>query len=409
MVAMGEMIEAPARPGRALAAVPVGCSAGTLAEIRRELDLLGMPMTDEVPEVRVAAVRRAAAGHEAPLFLVEARTAEDVAHLGRLNEAFPGRPIMALVDPASDPSLFLRAMRSGAAQVVRVPIQVEDFRASVERLAVQFGYSPARAEVVVVSGVKPGCGATTVAINLAAEAAHILGLPTVLLELGGRVGRLATYLNVEPRFTTDDLLDDPARLDPQLVRQALTRVAEGFQILAGPYRSIRPGVVAPEVALRLIGLARQQAGGLLIDLPASFDDLYFETMAAASRVVLVVEQKVASLYALRMIHEALEERGLPAERTVVINRFDRRLKDFTIGRVEAIADRGHVKTVANDYASVVAAENHGRLLRLESPKSRVLTDIDALARRVFGRESEAAAPKAGRGIFPKLRPRAARP
>jgi pilus assembly protein CpaE len=408
MVARAERIDAPGRPDRSLSAVLVGCSAGTLVEVRRELDSLGLHVAEEVHDLRAAAARRPSTGHDA-LFLVEARSAEDVVQLGRLNEAFPGRPIMALVDPSSDPSLFLRAMRSGAAQVVRVPLQVEDFRASVERLAVQFGFARSRAEAVVVSGVKPGSGATTVAINLAAQAAHVLDLPTILVEPSGQHGRLATYLNVEPSFTTQDLLEDPGRLDAQLVRQALTRVADGFQILAGPFRAIRPAAVPPEVALRLIGLARQQAGGLVIDLPASFDDLYFEVMAAASRVVLVAEQKVASLYALRVLLDALDERGLAADRVVVVNRFEPRLKDFALARVEEIAGRGNVVTVANDYAAVVAAENHGRLLRLESPRSRVLNDIDDLARRIFSREARADAARPRRGL-PSWLPRpSARP
>jgi pilus assembly protein CpaE len=385
MVAMAERADAPARPMRTLAAIPVGLSAGTLTEVRRELDGLGLRVVGETHEIRVSAARRAAHGHEAILFLVEARSAEDIAHLARLNEEFPGRPIMALVDPAADPSLFLRAMRAGAAQVVRVPLQVEDFRVAVERLAIQFGFSPARAEAVVVAGVKPGCGATTVALNLAAEAAHGLELPTILLELSAGLGRLANYLNVEPSYTTHDVLADPARLDTELVRRSLTTIDEGFQILASPYRSIRQGVIHPELAQRLIVLARGLSGGLVVNLPGSFDETYFEAMAAASRVVLVVEQKVSSLYALRMLHDTLEERGVAAERVVVINRFDPRLKDITLARVEEIAGQGNVMTVANDYAAVVAAENHGCLLRLESPRSGVIADIHAIARRVFGR------------------------
>ena len=400
MLANGrEMAAGGGPPG----AVLIGCGASTIEGARRELDELGTPIEAEVDDIREVPARLEAAGERPRLFLAELKSLDEARHLARLNEAFPGRPILALVDPAIDPSLFLRAMRAGAVQVVRIPIQADDFRSALERLAFQFAFTTSRSEVIIVSGVKPGCGATTVAINLAAQIAHGLGLPTILIELTTQLGRLATYLNIEPACTTHDLLSDPGRLDLQLVKQSLTRVDDDLHVLAGPFRAITPRPVAPEDMLRLIGLARRLAGAVVISAPDSFDGLYFEAMAAASRAVLVAEQKVSSLYALRMIHDTLEARGLSAPRTVVLNRFDPRLRDFSVDRVEAIAGVGNVATVANDYAAVVAAENHGFLLRREAPKSRVLKDIDDLARRLLGRDlAPAAEARPSRGLGAKL-------
>jgi pilus assembly protein CpaE len=364
-------------------AVLVGCDENTLGHVRHELDELGFRVEAESDNISEVASQLESAGEGPWLFIVDVKSVEDVGRLGRLNELFSGMPILALVDPTLEASLFFRAMRAGAAQVVRSPIQADDFRSAMERLAMQFGFTPSQSEVIVVSGVKSGCGATTVAINLAAQIAQGLGVPTILIEVSTQHGRMATYLNIEPAFTTHDLLSEPGLLDLQSVRKSLTKVAEDFHVLTGPYRAITSRSVAPGDMLRLIGLARRLAGAVVISVTDTFDALYFEMMTAASRVVLVTEQKVSSLFALRMIHDTLDQRGVSAARTVVINRFDSRLRDFAVDRVEVIAGAGNVATVANDYAAVVAAENHGRLLSDEAPRSRVLKDLDALARRLI--------------------------
>ena len=95
--------------------------------------------------------------------------------------------------------------------------------------------------VIAVAGVTGGCGATTMAINIAFEISQTHPtLRVVLAELSLQVGKLPLYLNVEPRLTTHDLLKDIHRIDLYFMQQALTPVVEGFSILAGPYHAVAP-------------------------------------------------------------------------------------------------------------------------------------------------------------------------
>ena len=65
--------------------------------------------------------------------------------------------------------MMIRAMRAGAAQVVRLPLQGDDFRAAMHRIAIQFGHPQGKSRTVVVFGSSEGSGCTTVALNLASE------------------------------------------------------------------------------------------------------------------------------------------------------------------------------------------------------------------------------------------------
>ncbi len=69
-----------------------------------------------------------------------------------------------------------------------------------------------------------GCGATTLAINLDCELAQRHDQQTVLAELHGQLGVLVTYLDVDAKYTLDDLVAYHSELDVGLVEQALTPV-----------------------------------------------------------------------------------------------------------------------------------------------------------------------------------------
>src|SRR5262245_15313274 len=211
----------------------VGCGGELLPLLRLELSVHGARIEQEFLGVEsvIAALRsppqaddrrgpangRAKpdpAASELPrkLFGVRLQSASALPHLKRLSASFPGFPILALLNAPGDPNAAIGAMRMGASQVVLLPLQSEDFKAALDCIAVQCGQTVAN-QVIAVAGVTGGCGATTIAINLAYEFAHLHQRRTVLAELSLQMGKLPLYLNVDPRYTTHEILREIHRLD----------------------------------------------------------------------------------------------------------------------------------------------------------------------------------------------------
>ena len=193
------------------------------------------------------------------------------------------------------------------------------------------------------------------------------------------MGTLAAYLNIEPAVTTHELLGDASRLTTHGVRQALTSIGPGLDVLVGPYLDISPAHFSPRHVYQLVELCRRLATTVVLDVPCAFDDLQFETLALADQVVLVGVQSISSIRTLKMVRDTLErEEGIRGQR-LVINRYEPGLTSFTSQRLAELLQAPAVRTVANDYPSMIAAVNHGKPLRLAAPHSRVLADIRALA------------------------------
>jgi pilus assembly protein CpaE len=327
------------------------------------------------------------------LFILHVPDSYSLPKLRQLIGVFTGQPVLALVDAVSDPAVLLGAMRSGAAQVVPLPIQPEDFQAAMDCIAQQFGHAVAQNQAIAVSGVTGGCGATAIAVNLAYEVASQYGQHVILSELSLQIGKLAAYLDINPEHTTFDLLNNGERLDPQMVQRALTRVVDRFDVLAGEYRAISPIQTTSASVVRLIDYCRSLSNIALFDVPCTYDDLYFETLAVADQVVLVGEQKIPSIRTLKLVCEALSRLDGVRELHIIINRYDPRIPGFGADRLKALLEVPELLTVCNDYAAVMASINHGRPLRQEAPRSPALADLNRVVQALLGAPEAPAAAK----------------
>ncbi len=382
--------------------VVVGAGDALLPHLRRELANLNATVEAEFADVGAALQKLRPTRNEMRLFVAHVRTAEQLEGLRRLGGNFVGRPVLALVEPGHDVGLILTANRSGAAQVVPVPFLPTDFRAALECLGVQFGFGAGRCKVLAVSGATGGCGGTTLAINLAYEIAQQMGRPTVLVDLALRMGMVATYLDLEPRTTTHDLFRNLDRLDAYMVQQALVKFSEGLDVLAGPHAAIASPDVTGREVLAFLDHVRKLAEVVVLDVPCTYSDMHFDVLTSVDEVVLVGEQKVPSVRALKLVRETLGRRQEAGNQTVVINRYDPRVEGFTAKDLARVLEAPRFRTVANDYASVVAAVNHGRPLRLQNAQSPALENITELAGVLLQADGRAGGPARPSGVFRRV-------
>ncbi len=377
--------------------VLVGVEGGLEPALRAALQSRGAQpaaVCADLPAARAEALAHPGDNH---LFIVQLGKEVPPGRISLLTSVLPGQPVLALTPGDAGVAQVLEAQRAGAAQVVPLPLAVDDFLRALEGIALQFAPAPREAWALAVCGVTGGAGATTLALNLAYE----LGQPDLapgqgrrsclLVELARRMGTLATYLDIEPGQNTHDLLSDASRLTAHGVRQALTAIAPGLDVLVGPYQDIAPSAVSPRQVYQLLQLCRRLASVVVLDVPCTFDDLQFETLALADQVVLVGVQSVSSVRTLKMVRDTLEREEALQDMRLVVNRYEPSLPGFSAARLAELLQVPQVHTIANDYPSVMTAVNHGKPLGLAVPHSRARSDIRNLARALLGGEALAAA------------------
>lgn len=387
--------------------ITIGCDDRTLPHVRRELANAGAFLEGEFAQVgdAIAALRGAGSGKR--LLILHVKSAEELRSLAYLSDTFTGWPVLTLMDVHGESrpvlsSTFLAAMRAGATQIVPLPLHPEDFKAALDRIATQFIFAAKDAPTIAIAGATGGCGATTLAVNLAYEIAHQRNLRCILVDLSLKMGKVATYLNLEPRHTIIDLLRDASRVDTLLLQTSLIKAADNFEILAGPDQLAAPVAASPKAITKVIETAGQIADVVLVDLHCTYDDIFFEVLSDSRQVVLVGEQKIPSIRALKQVREAAERDGAGRAEHLVINRFDPKIPGFGVERLLKVLEVPTLRTIAEDRVAVGASLNRGCPLRSEAPRSRTLADIDALVDTLLPSDSRKADPR-GSGLFSRLR------
>ena len=371
-----------------LKALLISCSDDVVGELRRELTNLSVAIEGEYLDVRACLTIILANPQEKRLLIFHPKSVSETVQLERLNESVVGQPILALVDPADDPSLMLRAMRAGAAQVVRLPLQPDDLRAAMTRIAIQFGHALNPCRVITVLGTAEGSGTTSISLNLATEIGRLRKAPCLLAEGAVGFGRLANYLGIAPQLTLFDLIDDIDHVDVERVRQAITKVDDNLHVLTGSHSGIAPSDMTTEKVLRLLSYVRQLTDVLVVDGRYAYEELDIEFVAHSQQLVLVAQPTMPSLYGVKRVLDLLAQRECLAQQFVVINRYLPNAKEFSVRSLEDVLHISKVFPVANDWASFRAAENAGQSLRKIAPHSHALADITALARNILGLPAE---------------------
>jgi pilus assembly protein CpaE len=387
----------------------IGTDESLLSQVREELLRRQVRIESEQPDAASAVDldRQAAewkgSGESRPrLLVIHLASARVFNELRLLRNAFAGCPILALLAGAGDPAALITAMREGATQVVPLPFQAEDFWAAWEAIAQQVGQSGRSSRVLAVSGVTGGTGATTLALNLASELASEHQVRCLLVDLSLQMGMLTSYLNIEPQSTIHDVLRDIPSQHLYAVQKGLTRVADHLQIIAGPYQAITPLEIKHQNVLQVIQFCRRLAELVVLDVPCTYDDHCFKTLAAADQIILVAEQRVPSIRAAKLICDRLACQPTSAAPHLVINRYNPKLKGFTIDDLEKLLPVSRVSSIANDEVGFTAAVNQGRPLRQEAPQSSALADIDALSENLLGIRTSARTRAKDFNVFGRL-------
>jgi pilus assembly protein CpaE len=267
--------------------VLVGVEAAELPTLRSQLSHLAADVECEFATVGAATECLRRSRHRTRLFVVQTGSGCDAAAIGRLSEDFGTWPILALV-PRSDPLRDILAVnRSGASQVLTMPLDREEFRRAVTILGTQFNRAPVNRHIFAVAGAVGGSGTSMLAINLAYEIVQRFRRPTILAEFTLQVGALASLLDIQPQVTLSHLLQQIHRVDDMMVDKSLVPIGEGLRVLAGPDGLSPPPSVEPAHFARLVGCFSKLADVSVLDIPNLFHSKAATVLDTADRLVLV--------------------------------------------------------------------------------------------------------------------------
>jgi len=305
--------------------------------------------------------------------------------LERLTTRFPDTRFVVLSSDVSG-EMMLTAMQAGARHFMKKSSVAEELPSALGRLIPEEVLGGQAGAITTVLAASGGCGATTVAINLANELHLSSGDPALLVDMDLHYGAVGSYLGISGQFGLADVLNHAGHIDPQLIRSTAISCGEGLYVLASPASAHFAQTVALDFRNldQALDACKQAYAHTVIDAPRASMDLAAALAAQSTTTIVVLQLNVKDVRITRETLMALTERGVRAETLIPLaNRCHKRSSMVTLDDAQRALGAISLERIRNDFRSAIRGMNYGQPLSRASPRSGMLKDIRELAGKLI--------------------------
>ena len=309
--------------------------------------------------------------------------------------AEPNPPAVLLAGGHLPASLVRALMKLPRSDVIEAPFTSIDLsRAAASLLTVAVVAAPAAAPAHKVEarcwsvvGSVGGCGATTIAIELATALASRAGPAqrVALVDLHLADGASAAYLGATANMMLADASGTPERIDSALLDVFATRLGDGFDLLAAPRDAQAFARVSQTAICRLLEMAAQTYDWIVVDLPRHQQAWTLDVLAGSDEVLVVSELTVPALLSARALAAEVEaELTGGAQPRIILNRLASRMfgPAPSLAEAEKALQRKADGGITSDWEAAAASVNLGGSITHHRPRSKIVRDIGLLVDRL---------------------------
>jgi pilus assembly protein CpaE len=305
-----------------------------------------------------------------------------LSELSRITTTYPHLWLIVLSQEFSERRV-LHAMQAGARHFLRKNAIAAELNQVLERLLVRQPETSTRSGVVIsIFPCSGGCGATTVAINLANELRLALARRVLIMDLDAHYGATASYLGLKGRYGIGHVLGRPDSIDRHLIESTAATYCAGFDVLLSPAAAEADrGVSLNYNSLpATLEACRESYDYILVDAPRAPREIMVD-LASVSRMNLIVLQlTVRDVAFAGSLISFLADQRIPQERILALaNRVRRHGPLLRIEDGQRAIGVHTLHPIRSDWARAVRSVNRGQPLADVANRCRLRRDYQRLA------------------------------
>ena len=236
-------------------------------------------------------------------------------------------------------------------------------------------------KIITVYGAKGGLGKTTIATNLAVMLAK-QKKKVAILDLDLLFGDVHVFMDLEPKETIADLMQERACNSIDAVRAFMTVHSSGIHILCAPKTPEYAETVSGDRVQSLLALLRSYYDYIIIDTAVNFSDPVLAALEASTTILFLTGLDVSILKNSKTALSILESLGQKKKVRVIINRAVE-INSITVSDVQRIVDAPILARIPSDYLVAVAALNQGQPFAQNAPKAKLSLAISDIAEKII--------------------------
>lgn len=313
----------------------------------------------------------------------------------RVSTVYPETGIIMLENELLEETMH-NALFSGAKDVLVKPLEAEKVAGAIYRMhqlsekkaAMQNNSIHTKVrkrdlgQVYTVFSTKGGVGKTFVSINLAASLAKKQDTRVVLVDLDLDFGNAALALNLYPKFTISDVVDDIRNIDSDLIESYLMPHESGIKVLPANLQQQMNDYMNAEHIRIILESLRESFDYIVVDMPARFVDKVMPALALADTLLVVTTPEISSVRNVKALLATLLDLNFPQSKVKIVLNKEQSRGDIKQKDIEVTLNKKVDAAIGFDYQKVLSSLNRGIPLVSEYPKHSVSKHIDKLCIKI---------------------------
>lgn len=338
------------------------------------------------------AIANMAAMKESPRFLIVdvSGAAMPISDLARLSEVVDPSVCVVVIGERNDVGLFRSLLQIGVQDYLVKPLTVELVRRALA--STDPGATSRMGKALSFVGTRGGVGVTTIATALARHFADQTRRRIAYIDLDPYGGAAASMLGVTSNNGLMELLQNPQRLDQQLINQAFVAQSDRLSVLASELSLDNEFVFRPGALAELIAMLKHHFHYIVLDLPERAGSLVDEAFNASAMIHVVADYSVQSAREAARLCRFADGRDNDPVISLLLNA----ARQPVTGRVSAsdfnaVLARGAARSFPYEPQMLAFAENLGEAV--EGQRSGFVAAVASLTQAITGANAPAATPE----------------
>ncbi len=277
--------------------------------------------------------------------------------------------------------LILAAMQAGARHFLQKGTVHKELSGVMGRLLTHSGARRKTGSIITVFSASGGCGATTVALNVANELRLKASKPVLVIDLDRCYGAASAFLDIKSDYGIDDVLTYEGKIDKHLIQSSSCSYKEDFHVLLSAAGTTKKTTrdIDPECLTSVLQACRQGYAHTVIDAPR-MDEQTVKVLTELSDFTIVVFQlTLKDLKFARSIITMFKDLGLSEDKIIPLaNRFKKRGALIDIDDSKRALGTGNVRSIRSDWRNAMNCLNNGKILADIAPRSPMRKDFQKL-------------------------------
>lgn len=305
--------------------------------------------------------------------------------IGTITTMYPEVRIVVL-SSRFDNELILQAMQLGARYFLRKKFITSELNKVFRQIVPNGAKKEAKSGLIIsVISASGGCGATTVAINLANELRLASSETVLMIDLDNYYGTASSYLGISAEYGISDVLSHNGPIDEHLVKSCAYNYMKDFHVLINHNKIEFPkrGVPQYENLIPVLKTCKKAYKYTIIDAPRLTEGIIGNLANVSEFVLIVFQLAVKDMKFARSLITSIQSR-IPSEKIILLaNRFKKRSSLIRLEDGKRVLGLDCLYHIRSNWRKITNCINRGKPLAEIAPRSGVRQDFQKLTANII--------------------------